>query len=295
MNSAARARYEPGRADVRHAPVVERPATRALPPAAALAAFGLVGSPVTLPGGQGTTWRVGEAVVKPLDMEPSLVQWQGALLSRLDGRDDFRVSVPLQTTDGQWTTNGWTAWRYQPGAHVPQRWHDIVAVGQRLHAALTTEPEPAFLHRRADKWSVGDKVAWGELPAADYAHTKHLPRLTAALRPVDGRSQLVHGDLTGNVLFHDALPPLVIDLSPYWRPPTFASAIVIADALVFEGASEDVVEPLLEDPAFPQYLLRALIYRAVTDHLAQPQQPRVDADDPYLPAVELATRLVRAA
>ncbi len=70
---------------------------------------------------------------------------------------------------------------------------------------------------------------------------------------------------------------------------------MIADALVFEGASEDVVEPLLEDPAFPQYLLRALIYRAVTDHLAQPQQPRVDADDPYLPAVELATRLVRGA
>jgi len=135
----------------------------------------------------------------------------------------------------------------------------------------------------------------GELPAADYAPTKHLPRLTAALRPVDGRSQLVHGDLTGNVLFHDALPPLVIDLSPYWRPPTFASAIVIADALVFEGASEDVVEPLLEDPAFPQYLLRALIYRAVTDHLAHPQHSRVDADDPYLPAVELATRLVRAA
>jgi len=266
-----------------------------LPPAAVLAAFGLAASPVTLPGGQGTTWRVGEAVVKPLDMEPSLVQWQGALLSRLDGRDDFRVSVPLQTTDGQWTTNGWTAWRYQPGAHVPQRWHDIVAVGQRLHAALTTEPEPAFLHRRADKWSVGDKVAWGDLPAADYAPTKHLPRLTAALRPVDGRSQLVHGDLTGNVLFHDALPPLVIDLSPYWRPPTFASAIVIADALVFEGASEDVVEPLLEDPAFPQYLLRALIYRAVTDHLAHPQHSRVDADDPYLPAVELATRLVRAA
>lgn len=97
------------------------------------------------------------------------------------------------------------------------------------------------------------------------------------------------------MLFHDALPALVIDLSPYWRPPTFASAIVIADALVFEGASEDVVEPLLEDPAFPQFLLRALIYRAVTDHLAQPQQPRVDADDPYLPAVELATRLVRAA
>ncbi len=30
--------------------------------------------------------------------------------------------------------------------------------------------------------------------------------------------QLVHGDLTGNLLFHTSLPPAVIDLSPYWRP-----------------------------------------------------------------------------
>ncbi|MEJ7757778.1 MAG: hypothetical protein WKF83_17175 [Nocardioidaceae bacterium] len=72
--------------------------------------------------------------------------------------------MPLQTTDDQWNINGWTAWRYQPGAHVPQRWHDIVAVGQRLHAGLTTEPEPAFLHRRADRWSVGDKVAGESCP-----------------------------------------------------------------------------------------------------------------------------------
>jgi len=273
---------------------VETPATRASPPSAVLTAFGLGGAPVPLPGGQGTTWRVGEAVVKPLDMDPALVQWQGALLSRLDGRDDFRVSVPLQTTDGRWTSHGWAAWRYEPGAHLPQRWHDIVAVGRRLHTALQTEPEPGFLHRRVDKWSVGDRVSWGELPAADYAHTPHLDRLTAVLRPVQGRRQLVHGDLTGNVLFQDKLPPLVIDLSPYWRPPAFASAIVIADALVFEGADEDVVEPLLADPDFPQYLLRALIYRAVTDHLARPQQRRVDADDPYLPAVELATQFARA-
>ena len=157
LNSAARARYESCRADVGHTPVVERPTTRASPPAAVLAAFGLVGSPVPLPGGQGTTWRVGEAVVKPLDMEPSLVQWQGALLSRLDGRDDFRVSVPLQTTDRQWTINGWTAWRYQPGAHVPQRWHDIVAVGRRLHTALRSEPEPlpASTGRQVVGWRQG--------------------------------------------------------------------------------------------------------------------------------------------
>lgn len=275
---------------------MDGPATRTLPPPAVLTAFDLVGSPMALLGGQGTSWRVGQAVVKPLDTEPALVQWQGRLLSRLDGRDDFRVSVPLQTTDGHWATSGWTAWRYQPGAHAPRRWHDIVAVGQRLHVALASEPEPAFLKARVDRWSIGDKVAWSEnLPATHYATTKYLRGLIDALGPVDGRNQLVHGDLTGNVLFHDALPPLIIDLSLYWRPPAFASAIVIADALVFEGAGEEIVEPMLADPAFPQYLLRAIIYRMVADHLAHPEQARADADDAYLPAIQLATRLSRAA
>lgn len=92
------------------------------------------------------------------------------------------------------------------------------------------------------------------------------------------------------MLFADGLPPLVIDLSIYWRPPTFASAIVIADALVFEGAHADVVEPLADDIDFPQYLLRALIYRAITDALHPADQSR-PADDPYLGAVELAIHL----
>ncbi len=274
----------------RHDPGVKSPLRRSLPPASVLAAYGLHGAPIPLPGGQGTAWRVDHAVVKPLDMEPALVQWQAALLARLRGRTDFRVSVPLQTTDGRLTAEGWTAWRYEPGAHVPRRWHDIIAVGERLHAALEPEPQPAFLRGQSDPWATADRVAGGELPPVDYAGTKHLGRLTAELTAVDLSPQLVHGDLTGNVLFHRDLPPLVIDLSPYWRPPLYAAAIVIADALVFEGAGEEVTEPLRSDPSFAQCLLRALIFRAVTDHLTRQHRP-VDFEDPYRRAVEIALRL----
>lgn len=272
-------------------------AARVRPDGAVLAAFGLGGEPEPLPGGQGTSWLVGEAVLKPFDrtqpsgLALSALRWQAEVLTRLDGRDDLRVSVPLPTADGRWTGHGWTAWRYEPGEHLPGRWHDIVEVGWRLHAAVADEPEPAFLSARTDVWAVADRVAWGELPAGDHAGTEHLERLTAALEPVDGVAQLVHGDLTGNVLFHPGLPPLVIDLSPYWRPPSFASAVVIADALVCEGAGADVVRPMLVDPAFPQYLLRALVFRAVTDHLAQRHRRRADGGDPYGPAVDLAVEL----
>jgi len=135
------------------------------------------------------------------------------------------VSVPLHAIDGGWTFSGWTAWRYQPGVHLPGRWHEIVAVGQRLHAVLQHEPEPAFLADRTDIWAIADRVAWGELPAEKHAGTKHLDELICALRPVPGARQLVHGDLTGNVLFHPHLPSLVIDLSPTGgrrrsRPPS---------------------------------------------------------------------------
>lgn len=261
--------------------------------AVVLAAFDLDGHPKSLPGGQGTSWLVGRVVLKPLDMPLSALQWQADLLTRLDERDDLRVSVPLRTADGQWSSHGWTAWRYQDGEHLSGRWHEIVEAGQRLHAALRHEPEPAFLADRIDNWSIADRVAWGESPAADHAGTKHLDRLIRALEPVPGVAQLIHGDLTGNVLFHSSLPPLIIDLSPYWRPPSFASAVVIADALVFEGAAPDVVQPMLVDPTFPQYLLRALIYRAVTDHLARPHLRRSDVYDQYRAAVELAVDLAQ--
>ena len=264
------------------------------PDAAVLRAFGLEGQPVPLPGGQGLAWLADEAVLKPLDMPLPALRWQAQLLTRHDGRDDLRVSVPLPTTDGAWTSSGWTAWRHQPGVHRPGRWQDIITVGERLHAALHDEPEPAFLARRTDIWAVADRVAWGELPPGAYAATRHLDTLLAALQPLIGRAQLVHGDLTGNVLFHPDLPPLVIDLSPYWRPPAFATAVVIADALVLEGAHPDTVRLLLADAALPQHLLRALIFRAVTDQLARPHLRRTKADDRYRWAVALAVSLAQA-
>lgn len=224
-------------------------------------------------------------------MAPAMLAWQHALLTRLAGRSDFRVSVPLRTTDGAFIADGWTAWGYQRGSHRERRWHEIIAVGRCLHDVLATEPEPPLLRGRTDPWSIGDKVAWGELPAYDCASDPHLGRLVVALEPVGSRSQLIHGDLTGNVLFDDDLPPLVIDLSPCWRPPAFASAIVIADAVAFEGATSQVVDPLLDDPDFPQYLLRALIYRIVTDRVAVFDQLPADSEDPYADVTELALRL----
>jgi uncharacterized protein (TIGR02569 family) len=261
------------------------------PPASVLAAFGVSGTPVRLAGGQGSSWRVGDAVLKPLDLSEEQLAWQAAV-SRSISRDDFRVSNPLRTVGGSLVAEGWCAWEALEGRHEERRWPEIIEVGERFHSALAGLPRPGFVAGRTDPWSIGDRVAWGELPAGDFAHVKHVARLVSALAPIDAPPQLIHGDLTGNVLFDDRLPPAVIDWAIYWRPTAFASAIVVGDALLWEGADEGILDVVAQVEGFAQYLLRALILRAIAHRLFHLDEPDVPDDaDPYVPVVDLACRL----
>jgi hypothetical protein len=213
-----------------------------------LDAFGAVGKPTPLAGGTGSSWRAGSLVLKPLDCAEREIPWQAELFASIE-QDGFRIAVPLPDV-----VDGWTATPYLEGRHEHGRWRDIIAVGERLHAAFAGVPRPdAIIDARANPWEVGDRVAWGTLRYGG------LDDLLAALEPIDAPSQLIHGDLTGNVLFHDTLPPAVIDFAPYWRPTKYATAIVVTDAVLWEGAPEDLL-----DSVHPQYLLRALIFRGVT-------------------------------
>ncbi len=259
-----------------------------------IAAFGATGDPVPLEGGQGSAWRVGDTVLKPLDVGEDEHAWAAGTLAGLRC-DGFRVAGARRAADGSFVVAGWGAWEWLAGRHEERRWADVVAVGNRFHAALARTPRPAFIAARTHRWAVGDRVAWDELPVEDFRHVKHLARLAAVRRPVDLPSQLIHGDLGSNVLFADPLPPAIIDFSPSWRPAPYASAIVVGDALVWEGADRTILDAVGEIPELPQLLVRALIMRAVVDRLFRPNEPiRPDDADPYLPAVELACELAGA-
>jgi len=84
---------------------------------------------------------------------------------------------------------------------VAPRWTEIVDAGGAFHAALAGFPQPSF--RRADVWAVGDRAARHE-PDVDVVpelRTVHAALTPLVPRTADGRAQLVHDDLTGNVLF----------------------------------------------------------------------------------------------
>jgi hypothetical protein len=63
------------------------------------------------------------------------------------------------------------------------------------------------------------------------------------------------------VLFSPGAPPAIIDISPYWRPPEYAEAVVIADALCSQGAPASV---LYEAGVSVAAVARALLFRLVT-------------------------------
>ena len=240
----------------------DRPAAPVLP-AAVIDAFGLRGAAVPLPGGEGRCVRVGAAVLKPVEDSPETT-WVSELLSSVEERG-FRLARPMRARDGRWVVAGWSASRFVEGEAGPSgRWAELVSAARALHAALRSAPEPAFLAGRTHRWAVADRVAWGEARVEPHPEVAPLLyRLEAALRPVTSPCQLVHGDLSGNVLFADAQLPAIIDFSPYWRPASYADAIVAVDGLLWFDAGRDVLELAWSSQDFPQMLLRALIFRLV--------------------------------
>jgi len=230
-----------------------------------LADFGIEHArPVRLPGGEGRSWRAVDVVLKPAGSVAE-TQWVAEVFSALPDSGAVRAPRPVSTVSGTWVSDGWMAWSWLPGETAIARWSEIIAAGCALHTLLADVPRPAFLDARDDVWAIGDRVAWGEQPLV-VEHDRFratAQALAVHLVPCREPSQLVHGDLTGNVLLFNGLPPAVIDLSCYWRPPSWALAVVAADALAWHGAGSEVVG-LLPGPEPVAMVARATLYRLMT-------------------------------
>ncbi|WP_426502489.1 hypothetical protein ACPPVO_33175 [Dactylosporangium sp. McL0621] len=236
--------------------------SRAQPPPAVLQAFGVRGPARPLDGGQGTSWAVADLVLKPGG--GPLHAWLAGVLADVTV-DSFRLAEPVPTRDGAWEVAGWSATRWVPGrapdtATAP-KWREVLAAGRAFHRAVAHLDRPGFLDARQDRWARADRAAWGERDIRyrpEFAAVAQ--RLQGVLEPL-GRSQLVHADLTNNVLFAAGYPPAVIDISPYWRPPAYAEGVVVADALCWHGAPASLPETV--DVSVPA-VARALLFRMAT-------------------------------
>ncbi len=238
------------------------------PTAAVLAAFGVAGPAVPLEGGQGTSFRAGDLVLKASDgLETA---WISELVSR-SRPVGFQFAQPVRAGNGSWEADGWSATQWAPGqtwqSETEPRLGDILEVCDALQACLKDVECPAFIAARSHRWAVADRMAWGELPVpTKLADDELVADLCRALRQVDLPAQLVHGDVAGNVLFNEGELPTVIDLSLYWRPAAYARAVAVVDGLLWYGATDD--EARAEAAIHgPQVLVRATLFRVLAGRL----------------------------
>lgn len=57
--------------------------------------------------------------------------------------------------------------------------------------------------------------------------------------------QVIHGDVSGNFLMQDDLPPAIIDFTPKWSPSGFGEAVMAVDVTLWEGVPWEDVAPFL--------------------------------------------------
>lgn len=213
-------------------------------------------------GGRGLTWRAGDTVLRPSAGDGETA-WKADVLAGLTHSDGFRTPRPIRSRSGGWTVDGWEAWQWLPGHTDVTRVVDILAAGAAFHEAIVDLGRPSFIDAAHDPWATADRIAWDEEQRPEASDLRS--RLTDAFRPVDAPSQIIHGDLLGNVMFEAGQPPTIIDWAPYWRPTGFAAAIVLADAACWHGLDAMAMRTFADDlPEGRQLLIRALVFRIAT-------------------------------
>ena len=250
------------------------------PPQHVLAAFGLNDvRPLPLGASWEGGWRCGEVVLS-LVADHARAAWSARVRETLFV-DGVRLARPVRSTDGRYVVSGWRADTFVAGAPEP-RHDEVVSAAVRLHEATGKLECPRFLTQGptapwadVDVFIAADRAAWEERPlhsvapgapaapaTADAQRSIDLIEQLAALRkPTKSPNQLVHGDLYGTVLFAGTAAPGITDITPYWRPASWAAGVVVVDALSWGEADDGLIERWDALPEWPQMLLRALMFR----------------------------------
>jgi uncharacterized protein (TIGR02569 family) len=276
------------------------------PPEHVLSAFGLADvKPVALGASWEGGWRCGEVVLS-IVADNARAAWSARVRETLFV-DGVRLARPVRSTDGRYVLSGWRADTFVAG--TPEARHDeVVSAAVRLHEATGNLERPRFLTQGpaapwgdVDVFIAADRAAWEERPlqsvppgvrtappTADAQRSVELINQLASLRrATKSPNQLVHGDLYGTVLFIGTAAPGITDITPYWRPASWAAGVVVVDALSWGDADDGLIERWSALPEWPQMLLRALMFRLAVHAL----HPRSTAD--AFPGLARTSGLVR--
>lgn len=252
---------------------VASPPVSTAPPQHVRAAFGVRSvEPVLVE--HGPVWRCGDIALRRAS-GPAETSWVAQTLGDLDV-PELRVARPIRSSDGRYVVGGWMAYRFIEGRAEP-RYDEVVSASLRLHEATAALARPRFLGTRADVFALADRAAWGEeraVPLDPDLGGRLFALFSESRREITLRPQVVHGDLFGNVLFDGDAAPGIVDFTAFHRPPEWAAAVVVVDAMAWGGADDALAKRWSHLAQWPQALLRALLFRLAVHALHPRSTPR---------------------
>ena len=178
---------------------------------------------------------------------PSLRRGRGGVDARRSSTlpvvlDGVRIASPISADQGGWVHDGWVASRFVPALRpAAPDWATVVDAGLRFGDACEAVRRGGedVLDRRHHRWAVADRVAWGtegialSSPAAEVRCEEIAARLLTTADP-NGASCMATSVATSS-FDPQRRPPGRSGREPL-RPRRWAEAIVVTDAVLWEGA-----------------------------------------------------------
>ena len=228
--------------------------------------FNLKGDVIPIIGGQNTSVRVKNTVLKPA--EDAL--HAEILLTIIYGihPQGYRLSKPVKSNKGTFVSHGWICTQFETGHEVNGRVKEKLQVARLFHQDLSII-NVNDLPQVNNPWSRAHKVAWQVTELAKEIHIEIRQIIEKLLHKVRLKEnyacQIVHADLSGNILFHELLSPLIIDFSPTVAPVEYAEAILVCDCIAWQGSIVSDIDMLLNNEFNKEMIIRAVVFRLAVE------------------------------
>ncbi len=228
-----------------------------------LDAFNLNGEVNLLEGGQNTSFRIKNAVLKPVGDNVQFCEWVLNVIYNINPHG-YRLSKPIKSNNGKFVYKGWCCTRYEPGEHRKGNVKQKLEVARLLHHDLA-DTNFTNIPNSDNPWSKSQRIAWQNESLPQNISKKAFKILQEMLSKVklkeNYKVQIVHSDLSGNILFDKALTPLIIDFSPTIAPVEYAEAILLCDSIAWEESPPSEIELICHSEFNVEMILRAVIFR----------------------------------
>lgn len=228
-----------------------------------------------LEGGQGESYRAGEVVIKPVPHRDEYL-WFAELFENNELLSRF-YTRPVKSIDGNYIEHGYCATRFIPGKFLTDKMESKIEITREFCSLLKNIPKPSTMDSWVSPWTQAQDIAWKRVEIPDNL-PDYCRHLIEKISELDLKSQIIHSDLAGNILFSGE-NPFIIDFSPGYYPAEYALAILIVDSIVWYSADISWLKEIHEDDFISyQLVLRAITFRVLVPYFFD---PKGDIDGEY--------------